>query len=47
MKEILEIFNQLANTSGRNDKELILSKNQNNELFKEILDFVYNPFILN
>ncbi len=46
MKEIIEIFNQLVSTSGRNDKELILKKNKDNKLFKEILNFVYNPYIL-
>lgn len=46
MKEILEIFNQLAKTSGRNDKEQILKNNKNNELFKTTLNFVYNPYIL-
>ncbi len=46
MIEILHIFNQLTNTSGRNDKESILKDNKNNELFKFTLNFLYNPYIL-
>jgi DNA ligase-1 len=46
MNKILDIFNQLASTSSRNDKERILTENKNNQLFKDILNFVYNPYIL-
>jgi DNA ligase-1 len=46
MNKILNIFNQLANTSSRNEKEQILLNNKDNQLFKEILNFVYNPYIL-
>jgi DNA ligase-1 len=46
LQEILHIFNQLANTSGRNDKERILRGNKDNELFKFTLNFLYNPYIL-
>ena len=42
MQEVLSIVNQLASTSSRNEKESILKKNQNNQLFKDILTFVYN-----
>lgn len=46
MQNIVHIFNQLINTSGRNDKERILRDNKNNELFKFTLNFLYNPYIL-
>ena len=44
--EVKNIFESLENTSGRKAKEEILSANKNNILFKEILNFVYNPYIL-
>lgn len=44
MREILHIFNQISNTSSRTDKENILKANSNNQLFKDILHFVYDPF---
>lgn len=46
MEHLLEIFNDLKNHSGRNDKEKILEKNKDNELFREVLRFVYNPYIV-
>jgi len=46
MEKVLAIVEQLQATSGRNDKESILSNNSNNELFKDIMKFVYDPFIL-
>jgi DNA ligase-1 len=46
MKEILNIINQIANTSSRNGKEDILKKNKDNDLFSSILYFVFNPYIL-
>lgn len=49
MRELLEIkgiFDELAAVSGRKEKEAILEANKNNILFKEILDFVYNPYII-
>jgi len=41
MQQILNIMNQLASTSSRNEKESILKNNQSNELLKDILTFVY------
>ena len=46
MEKVLAIVEQLQSTSGRNDKEAILSNNSNNKLFKDIMKFVYDPFIL-
>jgi DNA ligase-1 len=42
MKEILNIINQLQNTSGRNDKENILKNNASNETFIKVLKYTYN-----
>lgn len=46
MQEILNIINQIANTSSRNEKEVILKKYQDNKLLKDIFYFVFNPYIL-
>jgi DNA ligase-1 len=46
MYKILEIFNQLNKESSRNGKELILKNNIANQLFKDILKFVYDPYII-
>ncbi len=44
--EVKVIFDELKNNSGRIEKERILKENKNNELFKEVLQFVYNPYIV-
>ena len=46
MKKIIEIIKRLQKTSGRLDKEKILKENKDNELFKEVLKFVYDPYIV-
>jgi DNA ligase-1 len=46
MDKILEIINQIKNTSSRNEKEFILKQNKDNQLFKTILKFVYDPYIV-
>jgi DNA ligase-1 len=46
MQQILKIVNELQSTSGRNDKEDILRKYSDNELFKTILKFVFDPYVL-
>ena len=46
MQEVLKIVNQIASTSGRNDKETILKKNQSNEKLKDVFYFIYNTYIL-
>lgn len=45
MKEYVEIINRIKNTSGRLDKEAILEINKNNEGFKTIMKFVFDPMI--
>ena len=46
MRQILDIVNQLANTTTRTGKENILKANKNNQLLKDIFKFVYDPFIV-
>lgn len=46
MNQILKIVNELQATSGRKEKERILEQNKNNELWIEVLKFVYNPYIV-
>jgi DNA ligase-1 len=46
MQKVIEIINEIANTSGRNDKEAILESNKDNELLKKVLKFVFDPFIV-
>lgn len=46
MKRIVEIIKELQGTAGRLDKERILRENKDNELFKEVLKFVYDPYIV-
>ncbi len=45
LDDAIEIFESIKNVSGRLDKEKILKENKNNELFRSMLDFLYNPFI--
>lgn len=46
MKELLNIINQIQGTSSRNDKERLFEQFKNNELFKAVLKFVYDPYIV-
>jgi DNA ligase-1 len=46
MLEEKRIIDKIANTSSRNEKESILKENKDNKLFKDILYFVFNPYIL-
>lgn len=46
LQQIKGIFDELGAVSGRKAKEEILKQNKNNILFREILDFVYNPYIV-
>jgi DNA ligase 1 len=45
MKEVLEIINQIKTTSSRNEKEAILKQHKDNNDLKNILYFVFNPYI--
>lgn len=46
MKRVIEIIKELKSHSGRIDKENILKRNKDNELFKEVLRFTYDPYIV-
>lgn len=46
MLKVLEIINQIGATSSRNEKEAILKANKDNDLLREVLYFVFNPYIL-
>lgn len=44
MKDIIEIFNELKNTSSTNEKKAILERNKANEILKKVLLYTYDPF---
>lgn len=44
--DVVSIFDSIKETSGRNDKEIILGRHEDNTLFREMLNFLYNPFIV-
>jgi DNA ligase-1 len=46
IETLMNIFITLESTSGRNDKEAILKRYADVDGFKEILQFVYNPYII-
>jgi len=46
LEKVLSIVQQIQATPGRNDKEAILRENEDNELFKTVMQFIYDPFIL-
>ncbi|MEY8736393.1 ligase [Lactobacillus sp. AN1001] len=43
--EVNNIFKQIKETPSKKDKEEIIRKNSDNELFKAVLSFVYDDFI--
>ena len=45
LKQVIEIFKQLQNTSSKKAKEEIIAKNQDNELFKKCLVFLLDDNI--
>ncbi|MDY7043624.1 hypothetical protein RVS70_05335 [Virgibacillus sp. M23] len=45
MLGVNRVINDIMNTTKKKEKEEILKKNINNELLKEILYFIYNPYI--
>lgn len=46
MLKVKRIIDSIANTSSRNEKEEILNRHKDNTLLKEVLYFVYNPYII-
>ncbi|HCC07858.1 MAG TPA: ATP-dependent DNA ligase [Clostridiales bacterium] len=46
MENVFKILSDIKNTSSRNEKENILLQNIENEMLKELLEFVYNPYIV-
>lgn len=40
MENVIKIFREIQSTSGKNDKQSIIAKNNNNELFKRCLIFL-------
>ncbi|TCJ01142.1 ATP-dependent DNA ligase [Cytobacillus praedii] len=46
LRDTVNIFKEIQSTSGRNNKEDILRKHKNNEEFKYILEFLFNPYKL-
>ncbi|MCY9544810.1 ATP-dependent DNA ligase, partial [Paenibacillus alvei] len=46
MQNIIDVFKQIKETSSRTGKEAILKANKDNEEFRFILKFLYNPFDL-
>lgn len=45
MEEVIKIFKELQESSGKRLQE-ILEENKDNELLKKVLWFVYNPYIV-
>lgn len=46
IKDCLEILNSIQINSGRKIKEQILEENKENDLLKDLLYFLYNPYII-
>ncbi|WP_090739395.1 ATP-dependent DNA ligase [Paenibacillus sp. Mc5Re-14] len=46
MQTVMEIFREIKETSSRTGKEAILKANVDNQDFRKILEFLYNPFVL-
>lgn len=46
MKEVIEVFKQIQATASTKEKELIISANKDNELFKECLRFLLDGNII-
>lgn len=45
VEEVYEIFEDIRGTSSKKEKESIIKRNSDNELFLEVLKFVYDDFI--
>ena len=46
LEEVIRLFNQIKETSSRNDKKAIITANKDNELFKECLRFLLDGNVL-
>ena len=44
--EVVSIFYEIASTSSKTGKEAFLKQHKDNELLREMLDFLYNPFVV-
>lgn len=44
--DLISIFEEIKSVSSKNDKESILRQHKKNTLFVEMLDFLYNPFVM-
>lgn len=45
MRTVIELIKQLQGMSGTNSKLKLLKDNSNNELFKKVLYYTYNPYL--
>ena len=45
MEEVIKIFRELQKKSGKRLQEII-NENKNNSLFRDVLFFLYNPYII-
>ncbi|PEN97786.1 hypothetical protein CN553_12100 [Bacillus cereus] len=45
MLEVVSILNEIGSTTKKKEKEEILSRNRGNQLLRDILYFIYNPYI--
>ena len=45
MDDVIKIFKELQNSSGKRLQEII-NENKNNSLFRDVLFFLYNPYII-
>ncbi|EOO44158.1 ATP-dependent DNA ligase [Bacillus cereus] len=45
MLEVVSILNEIGSTTKKKEKEEILSRNRGNQLLRDILFFIYNPYI--
>lgn len=46
LSNVIDVFKEIKNTSSRTGKEAILKSNKDNQDFRRILEFMYNPYIL-
>ena len=46
MEEVIKIFREIQETSGKNDKQAIITRNKDNELFKKCLVFLLDSSVV-